>query len=153
MLQRLPIALAKVKAGNTSENLLNELRKITYSLHREKEITKKYITILWIQWRYNTKMDTIFMSSKKSKTSDPHTLWLNLTGEIDLRRKDKYIALSNRSMYYTWKNIKKSDKNVKFNILAATQNKEFELPDGWYSILDIWEYFEYTLNNMEKKDC
>ena len=33
-------------------------------------------------------------------------------------------------MYYTWKNIKKSDKNVKFNILAATQNKEFELPNG-----------------------
>ena len=46
MLQRLQIALAKVKAGNTSENLLNELRKITYSLYREKEITKKYITIL-----------------------------------------------------------------------------------------------------------
>ena len=46
MLQRLQIALAKVKAGNTSENLLNELRKITYSLYREKEITEKYITIL-----------------------------------------------------------------------------------------------------------
>ena len=41
MLQRLPIALAKVKAGNTSENLLNEIRQIIYSLHREKEVTKK----------------------------------------------------------------------------------------------------------------
>ena len=41
MLQRLPIALAQVKAGNTSENLLNEIRKIIYSLYRAKEITKK----------------------------------------------------------------------------------------------------------------
>ena len=41
MLQRLPIALAHVKAGYTSENLLNELRQIIYSLYREKEVTKK----------------------------------------------------------------------------------------------------------------
>ena len=40
MLQRLPIALEQVKAGNTPENLLNETRKIIYSLYREKEITK-----------------------------------------------------------------------------------------------------------------
>ena len=40
MLQRLPIALAKVKAENTSEKLLNEIRQIIYSLYREKEITK-----------------------------------------------------------------------------------------------------------------
>ena len=41
MLQRLPIALAQVKAGNTSENLLNEIRQILYSLYRAKEITEK----------------------------------------------------------------------------------------------------------------
>ena len=41
MLQRLPIALAQVKAGNTSENLLNEIRQIIYSLYRAKEIIKK----------------------------------------------------------------------------------------------------------------
>ena len=41
ILQRLPIALAQVKADNTSENLLNEIRQIIYSLYREKEITKK----------------------------------------------------------------------------------------------------------------
>ena len=45
MLQRLPIALAQVKAGNTTENLLNEIRQIIHSLYGEKEITKKYITI------------------------------------------------------------------------------------------------------------
>ena len=50
MLQRLPIALAQVKAGNTSENLLNEIRQIIYSLYQEKEITKKV---------YNSIMDSI----------------------------------------------------------------------------------------------
>ena len=41
MLQRLPIALTQVKAGNTSENLLNEIRQIIYSLYRAKGISKK----------------------------------------------------------------------------------------------------------------
>ena len=40
ILQRLPIAIAQVKAGITSENLLNEIRQITYSSFRAKEITK-----------------------------------------------------------------------------------------------------------------
>ena len=41
MLQRLPIVLTQVIAGNTSENLLNEVRQIIHSLYREKEIPKK----------------------------------------------------------------------------------------------------------------
>ena len=41
MPQRLPIALAQVKAGNNSENLLNEIKQIVYSLHQSKENTKK----------------------------------------------------------------------------------------------------------------
>ena len=41
MLQRLPIALAQIKAGNNSENLLNEIRQIAYSLYQSKEITEK----------------------------------------------------------------------------------------------------------------
>ena len=52
-------------------------------------------------------MNTIFMNSENSKTSDPHRLLLNLTDKIDLRRKDKYIALSNLSIYYTWTNVLK----------------------------------------------
>ena len=69
------------------------------------------------------------MNSENSKTSDPHRLLLNLTDEIDLRRKDEYIALSNLGIYYTWKNIKKSYKTNKFKISAPTWNEEFELPD------------------------
>ena len=41
MPQRLPVALAQVKAGNTSENLLNEIRQIIYFFYREKKVTKK----------------------------------------------------------------------------------------------------------------
>ena len=41
MLQKLPIALAQVKAGNTSENLLSEIHQVTYSLYGAKEITKR----------------------------------------------------------------------------------------------------------------
>ena len=63
---------------------------------------------------YNTKISTIFMNFKNSKTSDPHRLLLNVTDKTDLRRKDKYIALSILSIYYTWKYIKKSCKNNKF---------------------------------------
>ena len=60
---------------------------------------------------------TIFMNSGNSNTSDPHRLLLNLTDEINLKRSDKYVALSNLSIYYTLINIKKSHKN---NILAPT---------------------------------
>ena len=41
MLQRLPISLAQIKAGNNSQSLLNEIRQIVYSLYQSKEITKK----------------------------------------------------------------------------------------------------------------
>ena len=63
-------------------------------------------------------MDTIFMNSENSKTSDPHRLLLNLTDKINLKRSDKYVALSNLSIYYTWKNIKDLYKNSKFKISA-----------------------------------
>ena len=41
MLQRLPIALSQIKAGNNSESLLNEIRQTVYFLHQSKQITKK----------------------------------------------------------------------------------------------------------------
>ena len=59
-------------------------------------------------------MDTVFMNSEKSKTSDPHRLLLNISDKMNLKRKDKYVVLSNLGIYYTWKNIKKSYKTNKF---------------------------------------
>ena len=88
-------------------------------------------------------MDTIFMTSENSKTSEYHVLVLKLTDKLDLRRGQKTVALSNLSIYYTWKNIKSSYNNNKFKISAPTWNEEFELPDGSYSISDIQVYVEY----------
>ena len=85
-------------------------------------------------------MNTIFKNSENKKTSDPHRLSLNLTDKNDLRRKDKYITLSNLSIYHTWKNINKSCNNNKFKVSALTRNEEFELPDVSYSITDIQDY-------------
>ena len=89
------------------------------------------------------------MNSKNSKTSDPHRLLLNL--KINLRRKDEYIALSDLSIYSTWKNIKKSYKNNKFKISAPTWDEEFELPDGSYFISNIQDCFEYILKTHGEK--
>ena len=90
-------------------------------------------------------MDTIFMNSENSKTSEYQVLVLKLTNKLDLRRGRKTVALSNLSIYYTWKNIKSSYNNNKFKISAPTWNEEFELPVGSYSISDIQDYFENIL--------
>ena len=90
-------------------------------------------------------MSTIFMNSKKSRTSEYHILILKLTDELDQRRGQKSIALSNRGIYYTWKNIKSSCNNNKFKISAPTWSDKFELPDGSYLISGIEDYFEYII--------
>ena len=85
------------------------------------------------------------MNSDNSKASKPHILKLKLTSKLDLRIGKKVIALSNLSIYYTWKNIKSSYNNNKFKISASTWNEEFKLPDGSYSVSDIQDYFKYIL--------
>ena len=139
MLQRLPIALAQVKAGNNSQNLLNEIRQIIYSLYQSKEITKKKIQQLN---EIIIKMDTIFMNSENSKTSEPHILKLKLTDKLDLRIGEKVIALSNLSIYYTWKNIKSSYNNKKFEISAQHGMKNLHYQMGLIQYL----IFRITLN-------
>ena len=74
-------------------------------------------------------MNTIFINSENSKTSKPHVLTLKFTDKLDLRRSEKIIAISNLSIYYTWKNIKSLYNNNKFKIWAPTWNDKFELPD------------------------
>ena len=147
MFQRLPIALAQVKAGNNSENLLNEIRQIIYSLYQSKEITKKVYNNLI---RSLQKMDTIFMNLENNKTSKPHVLTLKLTNKLDLRLNNKVIAISNLSIYYTSKNIKGTYNNNKFKISAPTWNEESKLSDRSYSISDIQYYFEYILKKHEE---
>ena len=83
------------------------------------------------------------MNSENSKTSKPHALILKFTDKLDLRRGEKIIALSNLSIYYTWKNTKTSYNNNKFKMSAPTWNDKFELPDGSHSVTNIQDYFEY----------
>ena len=77
------------------------------------------------------------MNSEKSKTPKPHVLVLKLTNKLELRMGKKVIALSNLSVYYTWKNIKSSYNYNKFKISAPTWNDKFGLLDGSYSAPDI----------------
>ena len=98
---------------------------------------------MYVYYKHNTKMDTIFMNSENSKTSEYHVLVLKLTDKLDLRRGKKTVALSNLSIYYTCKNVKSSYINNKFKISAPTWSEKFELPDGSYSVTDIQDYFEY----------
>ena len=90
MLQRLPIAPAQIKAGNNSESLLNEISQIVYSLYQSQEITKKV---------YNNIIKSIKVNSENSITSEYHVLVLNLADKLDLRRRQKSVALSNLSIY------------------------------------------------------
>ena len=65
-------------------------------------------------------MIIIFMNFENSKTSDPHRQLPNLSDKINLERSDRYVGLSNLSIYYAQKNIKKSCENNKFKISAPT---------------------------------
>ena len=60
------------------------------------------------------------MNSENSKTSKPRVLTLKLTNKLDLRLGKKDNALSNLSIYYTWRNIKSTCNNNKFKISAPT---------------------------------
>ena len=79
MLQRLPIAFAQVKAGNTSENLLNKIGQTLYeySLYWAKEITKKVCNNIMNFIKLQYKINTIFINN------EPHRLLLNLADKID----------------------------------------------------------------------
>ena len=96
-------------------------------------------------------MDTIFMNSENSKNSKQNVLILKLTNKLDLRIGKKVIALSNLSIYYTWKNIKISYNNNKLKISAPTWNDEFKLPDGSSSVSNIQDYFKYILKKHGEK--
>ena len=95
-------------------------------------------------------MDTIFMNSKNSKTSEKHRFILDLRDKINLKLPAKHIALSNLSIYYTWKNVRKEYNNGKFKITTPSWSEEFELPDGSYTVTDINDYFQFIVEKHTK---
>ena len=58
------------------------------------------------------------------------------------------MALADLSIYYTCKNIKSEYSNNKFQISAPTWNDTFDLPDGFYCIADIQDYFEFIIKKQ-----
>ena len=59
------------------------------------------------------------------------------------------MALASSSIYCTWKNIKSEYNNNKFKISVPTWNDTFDLPDGSYSIVEIEDYFEFSIKKHE----
>ena len=68
-------------------------------------------------------MDTIFMNSKNGGTPDPHKLFLDLIDKRKLKKNNRFVALSNLNIYYTWKNIKRLYKDNKSEISAPMWKK------------------------------
>ena len=88
-------------------------------------------------------MDTIFMNSENSKTSERHILKLKFTDKLDLRLDKKVIALSNLSIYYTWNNIKSSYNNNKlYQLQHGTKNLHYRMD------LILYQIFRITLNTF-----
>ena len=79
------------------------------------------------------------MNSENSKTSDPHRLLLNLSDKINLKRKNKYVALSNLSIYDTWKNIASHTGliNFKYQLRHGMKNLNYLMDHILYQILKI----------------
>ena len=95
-------------------------------------------------------MLSILMKSGNGTKSDPHRLLLSILDKMDLKRSNKYFALSNPSIYYAQKNIKQSHKNNELKVSGPTSNEKFELPNTSYSASDIQEYFVYIIKNMKQ---
>ena len=94
-------------------------------------------------------METIFMNTENSKTSEPHRFKLDLTDKLNLKNPNKNMALAKLNIYYTWKNIKSEYNNSKIKISATTWNDTFALPDGVFSVADIQDYSEFIIKKHE----
>ena len=92
-------------------------------------------------------MEKISMNTANSKTSESNKFVYYFTDKLNLKNRNKNIALANLSMYYTWKNVKSSYN--KFKIAAPTWNESFDVPDGSYSIAAFQNYFEYIIKKHE----
>ena len=89
------------------------------------------------------------MNTDNSKTCKPHRFKLDLTDKLNLKNLNENMALTNLSIYYTWKNIKSEYKNNEFKTSAPTWNDTFDLSDGSHSISDIQDYSEFIIKNMK----
>ena len=94
-------------------------------------------------------METIFTNTENSKTNEPHRFRLSLVDKFNLKNPNENIALNNSIVYYTWKNIKSAYNNNKFIVSAPAWNDTFDLPDGYNSVENIQDYFEFIIKKHE----
>ena len=95
-------------------------------------------------------MDTLFMNSANSKTSDPQGLLVNLSGKINF--KEVTIILLYQILAFTLRGKYKKViyNNNEFEISAPTWNKEFKLLDESFPAPDIQDYCEYIIKNIKE---
>ena len=138
MLQGLPTGFTQIKGLNTAENMLNEMWQTIYSLSWANESTKKVL---------NNEFNTfIIHNSENGQTFKLHGILFSILEKINLTNMLFYQILTSTIIE---KVLKKSYKNNKFKISAPTWNNKFELPDGWYSVSNIQDYFEYSIKKLE----
>ena len=138
MLQGLPTGFTQIKGLNTAENMLNEMWQTIYSLSWANESTKKVL---------NNEFNTfIIHNSENGQTFKLHGILFSILEKINLTNMLFYQILTSTIIE---KVLKKSYKNNKFKISASTWNNKFELPDGWYSVSNIQDYFEYSIKKHE----
>ena len=94
-------------------------------------------------------METSFMNTKNSKTSEPYRFKYDLIEKLDLKNPNKNMAFRSLSIYYTWKNVKSTYNNNKFKISAPTWNETFDLPDESHNISEIQNYIKYIIKKHE----
>ena len=153
MLQRLSITLSERKAGNiwklTKWNLAN-----IFFISSKRNYWKIILQYNEFSKGIIPNGCYIFVNSENKKSSDSHTLLLNLSDQINFKKSNKYIATSNLIIYYRWKNMKQSYKNDKYEISPQTWNDKFALTDGSCSVSKTLDHQKnkksrdwYTSNN------
>ena len=94
-------------------------------------------------------METFFMNTKNSKTSESHRFKYNLIDKLDLKNPNKNMASASLSIYYTWKNVKSIYNNNRFKISTPAWNDTFDLPDGLSNVPAIQNYIEHIIKKHE----
>ena len=89
------------------------------------------------------------MNTLNNKTDESNKFICQFPDYLNVKSPNKHMALSNLSIYYTWKKITSEYNSNKFKISAPTWNDEINLPDGSYSVSDIQYYFEYIIKKYE----
>ena len=87
-------------------------------------------------------METIFMNTENSKTSEPHRFKLDLTGKLNLKNPKKNIALANLSIYYTWKTSNQNTTTINLKFLLQLGMKLLI----YLMVLILLQIFKIILN-------